>query len=385
MEDFGQLLAEENLKSIHNGEVVEGTVLDVKEDQIILNIGYKADGIIPKNEYTKDSSLDLRTVVKVGDTMNAKVLKVNDGDGQVSLSYRRAQSVVVESKVLEEAFENKTVVTGKVVDVVKGGLNVLVDNVRVFIPASLVSNVFERDLNKYKDTDIDFYITEYNPKKRRIIGDRKQLVAAEKAEKTAAALASIREGDVFDGIVKNITDFGVFIDIGDIDGLLHVTEMGWGRSENPKKVFKVGETVRCYVKEIKGDKIALSKKFDDENPWADAEEKFAVGNIVKGKVARMTSFGAFVELAPGVDGLLHVSQISRKRVEKPEDVLTVGQEIEAKVVNFDPIERKISLSMKAIAPEEDDVEEEAPAAEEAAVEEAPAEEAPAAEETAAEE
>ena len=381
MEDFGQLLAEENLKSIHNGEVVEGTVLDVKEDQIILNIGYKADGIIPKSEYTKDSSLDLRTVVNVGDTMSAKVLKVNDGDGQVSLSYRRAQSLVVESKVLEEAFENKAVVTGKVVDVVKGGLNVLVDNVRVFIPASLVSDVFERDLNKYKDTDIEFYVTEYNPKKRRIIGDRKQLVASQKAEKMAAALANIREGDVFDGIVKNITDFGAFIDIGDIDGLLHVTEMGWGRTGNPKKVFKVGETVRCYVKEIKGDKIALSKKFDDENPWADAEEKFAVGNIVKGKVARMTAFGAFVELAPGVDGLLHVSQISRKRVEKPEDVLTVGQEIEAKVVNFDPVERKISLSMKAIAPEED-VEEEAPAAEEAATEEVAATEEAATEEAA---
>ena len=364
MEDFGQLLAEENLKSIHNGEVVEGTVLDVKEDQIILNIGYKADGIIPRSEYTKDASLDLRTVVNVGDTMSAKVLKVNDGDGQVSLSCRKVQSQVVESKVLEEAFENKTTVTGKVVEVVKGGLNVVVDNVRVFIPASLVSDVFERDLNKYKDTDVEFYVTEYNPKKRRIIGDRKQLVASEKAEKMAAALANIREGDVFDGVVKNITDFGVFIDIGDIDGLLHVSEMGWGRTENPKKVFKAGETVRCYVKEIKGDKIALSKKFDDENPWVEAETKFAVGNVVTGKVARMTAFGAFVELAPGVDGLLHVSQISKKRVEKPSDVLSVGQEVEVKVVNFEPDAKKISLSMKAL--EADDVEDEV---------EAPAEEA----------
>ena len=358
MEDFEQLL-EENLKSIHNGEVVEGTVIDVKEDQIVLNIGYKADGIIPRSEYTKDSELDLREAVHVGDTLNAKILKVNDGDGQVSLSYRRANSGVVESKVLEEACENKTVVTGKVTDVVKGGLSVTVDNARVFIPASLVSDVFEKDLSKYKNTDVDFIVTEYSPKERRIIGDRKQLVVKEKAEKLAAALENIRPGDVFEGTVKNVTDFGAFVDIGDIDGLLHVSEMSWTRAQSPKKLFKVGDVVKVYVKDIKGNKIALSKKFDEDNPWVQAETRFAAGDIVKGKVARMAPFGAFVEIAPGIDALLHVSQIQRARVEKPEDVLSIGQEIEAKIVEFKPESKKISLSMKVLLPKEEKKDEEA--------------------------
>ncbi len=352
MEDFEQLL-EENLKSIHNGEVVEGTVIDVKEDQIVLNIGYKADGIIPRSEYTRDSELDLREAVHVGDTLSAKILKVNDGDGQVSLSYRRASSGIVESKLLEEACENKTVVTGKVTDVVKGGLSVSVENARVFIPASLVSDVFEKDLSKYKNADIDFIVTEYSPKERRIIGDRKQLVVKEKAEKLAAALENIRPGDVFEGTVKNVTDFGAFVDIGDIDGLLHVSEMSWTRAQSPKKLFKVGDTVKVYVKDIKGSKIALSKKFDDENPWVKAETEFALGDVVKGKVARMAPFGAFVEIAPGIDALLHVSQILRTRVEKPEDVLKIGQEIEAKIVEFKPESKKISLSMKVLLPKED--------------------------------
>ena len=366
MEDFEQLL-EESIKSIHNGEVVEGTVIDVKEDQIVLNIGYKADGIIVRSEYTKDPELKLSEAVKVGDTLKVKVLKVNDGDGQVSLSYRKANSGFVESEALKEACENKTIVTGKVTDVVKGGLSIAVDNARVFIPASLVSDVFEKDLSKYKNTDIQFYVTEYSPKERRIIGDRKQLVAAEKKAKLEAALEGIRPGDVFEGTVKNVTDFGAFVDIGDIDGLLHVSEMSWTRAVSPKKLFKVGDVVKVYVKDIKGTKIALSKKFDEDNPWVIAESQFAVGDIVKGKVARMAPFGAFVEIAPGIDALLHVSQILRTRVEKPDDVLKIGQEIEAKIVEFKPESKKISLSMKVLLPKED--KNEAAAEEESAAEE----------------
>ena len=161
---------------------------------------------------------------------------------------------------------------------------------------------------------------------------------------------TIKVGDVIEGTVKNITDFGAFIDLGGADGLLHISEMSWGRVESPKKVFKVGETVRAFIKDIQGNKVALSMKFPDQNPWADAEEKFAVGNVVTGKVARMTDFGAFVELLPGVDALLHVSQISRDHIEKPSDVLKTGQEITAKIVDFNLDEKKISLSVKALLP-----------------------------------
>lgn len=345
-------------KTIRNGEVVEGTVIDVKPDEIILNIGYKSDGIISRNEYTNEPNVDLTTVVKVGDTMEAKVVKVNDGEGQVLLSYKRL-AAEKGSKRLEEAFENKEVLTAKVTQVLAGGVCVNVDETRVFIPASLVSDSFEKDLNKFKDQEIEFVITEFDPKKRRIIGNRKTLLVSQKAEQQKEILGKIAEGDVVEGTIKNVTDFGAFVDLGGVDGLLHISEMSWGRVENPKKVFTVGQTVKVFIKSINETKIALSMKFDDENPWNGATDKFAVGNVVKGKVARMTDFGAFIELAPGVDALLHVSQISKDHVEKPADALKIGQEVEAKIVDFNEEEKKISLSVKALlAPEEEETTEE---------------------------
>ena len=345
---FEQLLNEEgSLNQIRTGAVVKGTVIGVKENEISLNIGYKADGIVTKNEYTNDSSADLTQRVHVGDEMEVKVLKVNDGEGQVALSYKRlAQDR--SSKVLEEAFENKTVLKAKVAQVLNGGLSVLVDGIRVFIPASLVSDGYERDLTKYADQEIEFVIIEFNPKRRRIIGDRKQILVERKAAMQKELMERIQEGMIVNGTVKNLTDFGAFIDLGGADGLLHISEMSWGRIDSPKEMFSVGDEVEAFIKEIKGDKIALSLKFPDKNPWVNADEKYAVGNVVTGKVARMTDFGAFVELEPGVDALLHVSQISRAHVEKPSDVLSIGQEIEAKVVDFNPDERKISLSIKAL-------------------------------------
>ena len=347
---FEQML-DESFKTIRNGEVVEGTVIDVKDDQIILNIGYKADGILTKNEYSNDSSIDLHTVAQPGDKMEVKVLKVNDGEGQVLLTYKRL-AAEKGNKRLEEAFENHEVLKAKVTQVLNGGLSVVVEETRVFIPASLVSDVYEKDLSKYADQEIEFVITEFNPRRRRIIGDRKQLIVAEKKKLQEELFARIAVGDVVEGTVKNVTDFGAFIDLGGADGLLHISEMSWGRVENPKKVFKVGETVKVLIKDINGDKIALSLKFPEENPWLNAADKYAVGNVVEGCVARMTDFGAFVELEPGVDALLHVSQISREHVEKPSDALKIGQEITAKVVDFNEEDKKISLSMKALENEE---------------------------------
>ena len=250
------------------------------------------------------------------------------------------------SKRLEEAFNSKEVLKAPVSAVLEGGLSVVVDETRVFIPASLVSDTYEKDLSKYKDQEIEFVISEFNPKRRRIIGDRKQLLLAKKAELQKELFARIKVGDVVEGKVKNVTDFGVFIDLGGVDGLLHISEMSWGRIENPKKVFKAGDEVRAFIKDIAGEKVALSLKFEDQNPWANAETDYAIGTVVNGKVARMTDFGAFVELVPGVDALLHVSQISRNHVDKPSDVLKIGQEITAKIVDFNPAEKKISLSMK---------------------------------------
>ena len=354
---FEQML-EESLKTIRNGEVVEGTVIDVKPDEVILNIGYKSDGIITRSEYTNEPNVDLTTVVKVGDTLEAKVVKVNDGEGQVLLSYKRL-AAEKGSKRLEEAYENKEVLKATVSQVLAGGVTVIVDETRVFIPASLISDVYEKDLAKFKDQEIEFVITEFDPKKRRVIGNRKTLLVSQKAEAQKAVFNKIAVGDVVEGTIKNVTDFGAFIDLGGVDGLLHISEMSWGRVESPKKVFTVGQAVKVYIKSISETKVALSMKFDDENPWKDAEVKYAVGNVVTGKVARMTDFGAFVELAPGVDALLHVSQISKDHVEKPADALTVGQEVEAKVVDFNVEEKKISLSIKALYVTEEPVAEDA--------------------------
>jgi 4-hydroxy-3-methylbut-2-enyl diphosphate reductase len=350
---FEQLLEEEKVVKINNGDVVEGIVLGVKEDEIILNIGYKSEGIITRNEYTNTPNLDLTTVVQVGDKMQAKILKVNDGEGQVALTYKRL-AAEKGNKRLEEAFNNHEVLSAKVAAVLNGGLSVIIDEARVFIPASLISDSYEKDLAKYQGEKIDFVITEFNPKKRRIIGDRKQLIVAKKEVLKKGLFERLQVGMVVEGTVKNITDFGAFIDLGGADGLLHISEMSWGRVENPKKVFKVGETVKAFVKDIQGEKIALSLKFDNENPWINAENKYAVGNAVTGSVARMTDFGAFIELEPGIDALLHVSQISREHVEKPSDTLKIGQEITAKVVEFNKDDKKISLSIKALeAPEKE--------------------------------
>ena len=340
-------MLEESLKTIRNGEVVDGTVIDVKPDEIVLNIGYKADGIITRSEYTNDSNADLTTMVSVGDPMTVKVLKVNDGEGQVLLTYKRLAAEKGNER-LKEAYENHEVLKAPVTQILGGGLSVVVDEARVFIPASLVSDTYEKDLSKYQDQEIEFVISEFNPRRNRVIGDRRQLLVAEKAEKQKELFEKLHVGDTVEGVVKNVTDFGAFIDLGGVDGLLHISEMSWGRVENPKKVFKVGDELKVLVKDIHDTKIALSLKFPESNPWANAAEDYAVGTVITGKVARMTDFGAFVELAPGVDALLHVSQISKAHVDKPSDVLKVGEEVTAKIVDLNEAEKKISLSMKAL-------------------------------------
>ncbi len=347
---FEQML-EESIKTIHNGEIVEGTIIGVKEDEIILNIGYKSDGIITRNEYTNTPNVDLTELVKEGDTMEAKVLKVNDGEGQVLLSYKRLAADKTNQR-LEEAYKNKEVLKAEVTAVLKGGLSVVVDEVRVFIPASLISDHYVRNLDKYKGQEIEFVITEFNPRRRRIIGNRKILIQQEKEEMKEVLFDKIEVGMKYKGTVKNIVNFGAFIDLGGADGLLHISEMSWGRVDNPKDICKIGEELEVLIKEINGDRIALSLKFDETNPWLDAEKKYSPGSIVTGNIARMTEFGAFVELEPGVDSLLHVSQISKEHIEKPSDVLSIGEKITAKVVDLNIEDQKISLSIKAM----DDIE-----------------------------
>ena len=349
-QSFEQLL-NESFKEIYPGEVVTGTVIGVHEDSVELNIGYKADGIIKREDWSKNQNIDLRTKVNVGDTIEVKVKKLNDGEGQVVLSRR---DLVKDSlnKRLQELFASKNVQRGEVIDINQGGLVVEIEpEVTVFMPKSLISNKKDEDINTYKGKTVEFVISEFNPIKGRCIADRKRLLIEEEQKKRSEVLSKIKVGTIVDGTIKSVMDYGAFVDIGGIDGLLHITEMGWGKTKNPKKVFNVGDKIKVLIREVNGSKISLTAKFPEENPWLKARSEYAIGKTVKGKVVRMTDYGAFVELDENIDALLHISEISRERIKKPSDVLKVGEEIEALVIDYNEQEKRISLSMKALLPE----------------------------------
>jgi 4-hydroxy-3-methylbut-2-enyl diphosphate reductase len=315
--------------------------------EVLVNLGYKSDGIISKSEFSDDASVNPADVVKAGDEIEVFVIRVNDGEGNVSLSKKRVdadKSYVV----IEEAFNNNTTIKGKVTDVVKGGLIASVNGIKVFVPSSQISNRYVDDLTTFKGNEYDFNVLEYDRSKKRIVVGRKALAQKEIDDKKAEVFASISVGSKIEGTVSRIVDFGAFVDLGGVDGLIHISEMSWGRVKKVSDVLKVGDKVTVTVLDVNSEKgkISLTLKDPDADPWKDAEVKYAKGNIVTGKVVRMVSFGAFVELEEGVDGLVHISQIAYKRVEKPEDELEIGQVIQAKVTDINLETKKISLSIK---------------------------------------
>lgn len=353
---FEELL-NESMKEIHPGEKITGTVISVHSGYAVLNIGYKADGIIRNYDYSREQDVDLTKHLKNGDELTVIVKKLNDGEGQVVLSRKEIVQGQINEK-LKALFDSKEVQKGTVTKVTPGGVVAEVaPEVTVFIPRSLISNKANEDLNAYQGKEIEFLITEFNPTKNRCIGDRKRLIVAEEKKKREEALSKIHEGNIIEGTIMNLMDYGAFIDLGGIDGLLHISEMGWGKIKNPKKTFNIGDKIKVLVREVKDGKVSLTAKFPEENPWLLARVNYALGKTVKGEVVRMTDYGAFVKLDEYIDALLHVSEIARERVKKPEDVLTIGQEIEAKVIDFNETDKKISLSIKALLPEPEVVKE----------------------------
>ncbi len=353
---FEELL-NDSMKEIHVGEIVEGKVISVYKDYAALNIGYKADGVLKAIDYGRDPNIDLTTVLKPDDVVSVKIKKLNDGEGQVLLSRKELVQKEINDK-LKALYDSKDVQHGKVIRVTSGGLVCEIEpEITVFIPKSLVSNKMEDNLDSYMGQELEFVISEFNPARNRCIGDRKKLLVIEEKAKREEALSKIKEGDIIEGTIMNLLDYGAFVDIGNVDGLLHISEMGWGKIKNPKKVYNVGDKIKVMVREIKDGKISLTAKFPDENPWLLARVNYALGKTVKGKVVRMLDYGAFVALDDYIDALLHISEISREKIKKPEDVLTIGQEIEAKVIDYNEAEKKISLSMKALLPEPEPVKE----------------------------
>ena len=355
---FEQML-NDSFVTLHTGDVVKGTVISTAGEEVSVNLGYKSDGVIPRGEFSSDASVVPSQVVQPGDEIEVFVVRVNDGDGNVLLSKKKVESQKGMEEI-EKAFEEKSTVTGKVVKIVKGGLIAVANGIQVFIPSSQVSGRFVEDLSVYDGTELTFNIIELDRAKHRIIGGRKALLAKEAEEKKAAVFAALEAGKKVTGTVSRITDFGAFVDLGGVDGLIHISEMSWGRISNPKEVLSEGDTVEVVVLDVDKEKskISLSLKDVTPNPWSLAAEKYVVGSIVEGKVVRMVPFGAFIELEPGVDGLVHISQIANKRVEKPEDELNIGEIIKVKVIDVNAEQKKISLSKKeAEAPEEAPAEE----------------------------
>ncbi len=358
---FEQLLNEsENLTSITSGKYVKGTINNVSDNgEVYVDLNNNQyTGIIGRGEFSSDSSADVQKLAVVGEEIEVYVIKVSDIDGIADLSRRRAEANK-NFEVVEIAHNEGKNIKATITELVKGGAIAVVDGVRAFVPASQISHRFVRDLSAFVGKEFEFQIIELNRAKRKVVLSRKELAASEESAKLAEVYSKINVGDVVEGKVNRIVDFGAFVDINGVDGLIHISELSWSRVKRVSDILKVGESVQVKIIEIdrEKNKVSVSLKDLTPNPWDVAESKYAVGTVVETKIARITNFGAFVNLEDGIDALIHISQISNKHVEKVENVLTVGQQVSAVVTEFDKENKKISLSMKELEPKTDEVEE----------------------------
>ncbi len=352
-ENFAELLSEE-IKTISSGEVVTGKVLRVDDDTVIVDIGYKSEGVVPVAEFTGP---DGQVKVQPGDEVQVLVERLRTPDGLVKLSYRRLQRQKAWEKI-EKASKEGTALEAYVLERIKGGFAVDIDGLRAFLPFSQAFLKTPKQPEELVGSTIRVSVISSSRKKNNIVVSRKVVLEKELEEKKKALLESLEEGQVREGVVKSITDYGVFVDLGGVDGLLHVSDISWGRVKHPSNYFKVGDQIK--VKVIKYDrekqKIALGIKQLTPDPWENVGEKYPLGTKVQGKVVSLTDFGAFVELEPGVEGLIHVSELSwTKRVRHPRDVLSEGDVVEVVVIGIDEENRRISLSLKQVEPNPWDV------------------------------
>jgi 4-hydroxy-3-methylbut-2-enyl diphosphate reductase len=334
---------------IHRGDVVKGTVLYVTDNEVIVNINYKSDGIITRDELSKDPEVKPKDTINVGDEINVYVLKLDDGEGNVVLSSKRVDALKAWD-TLEEIFNNKEDVDCKVISVVKGGLTVLVNNINGFMPASHVSTNYVSNLDQYKGKTLKSRIIDFDKDKKKVIVSRKEVEKEELEIKREKLWDGLEVGATIEGIVQRLTDFGAFIDLGGVDGLIHISDLSWNRVKHPSDVLEIGDRVEVRVLSLDKEKnrISLGLKQTIEEPWKVFINNVKEGDIVEGKVVNLLDFGAFIRLNEGVDGLLHVSQISKEHVNKPSDVLKTGDIITVKVIEINEDERRISLSSKDV-------------------------------------
>ena len=410
-ENFEEML-EESLKSLNTNERVMGTVASITPNEVYVEVdGRKQTGFIPFDELSSTPIQSADEVVKVGDRVELLIMKTNDVEGTIMLSKRRvdAQKGFEE---LQKAYDEKAILTGPVTEVVSGGVIVVANDIRVFIPASQATMERDANLEELKGKEVKFRLIELSQRgrRRKIIGSIKSVLRDEYAAKRAEFWENCEVGKVYTGVVRTLTSYGAFVDLGGVSGMIHISELSWLRIKHPSEVVNVGDTVEVYIKDINTEtkKISLGYKKTEDNPWVILEKNYPVGTVVKAKIVGLTAFGAFANIIPGIDGLIHISQISNKRIEKPADELAIGDEVEAKITGIDFEKKRVSLSIRALLPEnapaapavedeedevvavvepdaapvirdlEDEVPAEEPAVEEAApAEDAPVEEAPA--------
>lgn len=340
---------EESLKIPRKGSIVKGSIIQVNADVIIVNIGYKSDGVIPKNEVSAETDFDLKEKFKEGDELDVYVVSHDNGEGNILLSLRKV-SIDKDWVELEGINERDEAIEVKVSDSVNGGLIAYYKEIRGFIPASQLSDRFVKNLKPYVGQTLKVKAIEINKQKRRAVFSHKEFAILEKQAQREAFWKDVEVGKVVEGEVKRITNFGAFVDIGGMDGLVHVTEMSWGRIKPASEFVKVGDKINVKIIDFNKEenKISLSIKQLTEEPWSDFENKYEIGGIYEGRVVNLTDFGAFVELEPGIEGLVHVSHIAKEHVEKPADVLKVNDLVEVKVLEFAADEKKVKLSMKEV-------------------------------------
>ena len=394
MENFESFesLVEESLKTLNTGDVVKGTVIEVRPNEVIVDLGAKQDGFIPAAEISDDPMVTTSDVVKPGDEIEVFVVRVNDADGNIILSKRKLDSAKTWENV-KKAFEDGTVLEGKVTETVNKGMIVVYKGYKVFVPESQASERRMSDLSGFVGKVVAFKIIDINDRRKRLVGSVRAVLEAQRKELEEKFWADAAVGNIYTGVVKSLTNFGAFVDIGGVDGLVHISELSWSHIKHPSEVLSEGDSIQVYIKDINEEtkKISLGFKKAEDNPWEIVKSKIEVGGTTTVKIVRIMPYGAFAEIIPGVDGLIHISQIANRRIDKPQDELSLGQEVEVKVTDIDWDNKKIALSIRAlIQPEEEQAEApvsavsaEEPAAEPEA-EEAPVEEVPA-EETATEE
>jgi small subunit ribosomal protein S1 len=351
MEDFGKILAEHeqsHRSEISEGEVVKGRVVKISDQNVIIDVGFKSEGIVAINEF-KDGD---QITINPGDEVDVYVKQLENSEGYVELS--RADAVRMQSwEQIEQAYKQGTNIIARVTDRIKGGLRVDVGGIQAFLPGSQVDVRPVRNLDSFRNKEIEVRVLKVNKKRGNIVLSRKIVLEEMINGKKSETLKNLEEGIIVEGQVKNITEYGAFIDLGGLDGLLHITDMSWGRIQNPTELFKVGENIQVKVLKFDRDKerVSLGYKQLIPDPWATTVERFPIGSRVKGKVVSITDYGAFIEIEPGVEGLVHVSEMTwSKRVKHPSKLLSVGQEVEAQVLEVDSNNRRISLGIKQIEP-----------------------------------